>query len=145
MNVLSYICGVFCVFWEVTCLFSTLNFLLANVNTFQIHHTIIWICPSVCLFHISSAVYGPITTNLRRRFYHTIIYHQFVRVRVREEPHWQGTSNFNMERHFGIGGPWAWTLDLEMLDSGPRFRLKNTQNLVYFISLWTGVFRSKVI
>ncbi len=27
-----------------------------------------------------------------RRFYHTIIYHQFLRVRVREEPHWQGAS-----------------------------------------------------
>ena len=27
-----------------------------------------------------------------RQFYHTMIYHQFVRVRVREEPHWQGAS-----------------------------------------------------
>ncbi len=24
--------------------------------------------------------------------YHTIIYHQFVRMRVRKEPHWQGSS-----------------------------------------------------
>ncbi len=27
-----------------------------------------------------------------RASYHTIIYHQFVRLRVREEPHWQGAS-----------------------------------------------------
>ncbi len=27
-----------------------------------------------------------------RQFYHTMIYHQFVRERVREEPHWQGAS-----------------------------------------------------
>ncbi len=29
------------------------------------------------------------------RGYHTIIYHQFVSMRVREEPHWQGASNHN--------------------------------------------------
>ena len=27
-----------------------------------------------------------------KQFHHTIIYHQFVRVRVWEEPHWQGAS-----------------------------------------------------
>ncbi len=29
---------------------------------------------------------------------HTIINHQFVRVRVREEPHWQGASNNNNKK-----------------------------------------------
>ena len=30
----------------------------------------------------------------------------------------EGTPN---KQHFGIAGHWAWTLDPEMLDSGPRF------------------------
>ncbi len=38
-----------------------------------------------------------------------------------------------VKRHFGIAGPWAWTLDPEMLDSGPIFRPKNIQNLVHYI------------
>ena len=42
--------------------------------------------------------------------------------------------------HFGIAEPWAWTLDLEMLDSGPRFGPKNTQNLLLFFSIWTRVY-----
>ena len=29
------------------------------------------------------------------QFYHTMIYYQFVRVRVREEPQWQGASMYN--------------------------------------------------
>ncbi len=37
------------------------NFLCAS------NHTIIWICPSVCLFHISSGVYWPISTKLCRK------------------------------------------------------------------------------
>ncbi len=67
-----------------------------------LNHTIIWICPSVCLLAIFSTVRRPIDPKLGRpidleqgicrQFYHTIIYHQFVRVRLREEPHWQGAS-----------------------------------------------------
>ncbi len=40
-------------------------------------------------------------------------------------------------RHFGIAGPWTSILDPEKMDSGQRFRPKNTQNLLLFISLWT--------
>ncbi len=36
-----------------------------------------------------------------RQFYHTIIFHQFGRVRVREEPHWQGASIINSTRGGG--------------------------------------------
>ena len=32
--------------------------------------------------------------------------------------------------HFGIAGPWAWTLNPEMLDYGLIFWPKNTQNLL---------------
>ena len=52
----------------------------------------------VCLFCIYSAVCRPTGPILGReghvgiQFYQTIIYHQFVWVRVREEPHWQGAS-----------------------------------------------------
>ena len=52
-----------------------------------------------------------------------------------------GSKYANMQpekRHFGIAGPWAWTLDPEMLDSGPIFRPKNTQNLVHYISSVLG-------
>ncbi len=31
-------------------------------------------------------------------WHHTIIYHQFVWLRVREEPHWQGASNSNAQK-----------------------------------------------
>ena len=33
--------------------------------------------------------------EMHRQFYHTIIYHQFVRMRVRQELHWQGASLSN--------------------------------------------------
>ncbi len=46
--------------------------------------------------------------------------------------------------HFGIAGPWTCVLDPEMLDSGPKFRPKNTQNLLLYISLRTRVFRTKI-
>ncbi len=41
------------------------------------------------------------------------------------------TMKMNLDRHFGIGGPWTCILDEEMLDSG--LRLKNTQYLLLFI------------
>ena len=34
----------------------------------------------------------------RRQFYHTIIYHQFVRMRVRAEPHWQGAGEIKSRK-----------------------------------------------
>ncbi len=45
---------------------------------------------------------------------------------------WQ-SQNCLLGWHFGIAGPWTWTLDPEMLDPGPGFRPKNTQNLLLFI------------
>ncbi len=42
-------------------------------------------------------------------------------------------------RHFGIAAPWAWTLDPEMLDSGPILRPKNTQKLVHDIHLCSNI------
>ncbi len=47
----------------------------------------------ICLSGYSSAVYGPTGT---KQFYHTMIYHQFLWMRVREEPHWQGASMQNI-------------------------------------------------
>ena len=61
-------------------------------------------CLCVCLFAKGAIIFywegcvclWPMSdTGVMETFYHTIIYQQFVRVRVREEPHWQGASNFN--------------------------------------------------
>ncbi len=59
-----------------------------------------------------------------------------------------GTKTLRSAFNFGIAGPWTFIMDPDMLHSGPRFRSKNTQNLLLFISLncskfwgfWTEIF-----
>ena len=68
--------------------------------TFRGHHTIIWICPSVRLsvrlFHISSAVYGPICSQSPPWMYPWWSYYKMaISLYAWEsgwEPHWQGDS-----------------------------------------------------
>ncbi len=56
-------------------------------------------------------------------------------------------DEYILDGHSGIAGPWAWTLDSEMLDSGPIFpeisaqKHLNTrvQSDIFFLCFWIAI------
>ncbi len=57
----------------------------------------------------------------------------------------EGRKYTNRSWHFGIDGPWTCVLDPEMLEYGPRFRPKNTQNVLLYMDAANFVcFRAEI-